>query len=59
MQDVRFVLDHLPKTGAPGSLAAAGTPPRTGRLSFAHADYSGYSVFEEAFTRGDSAGANV
>lgn len=25
---------------------------RTGRLAFAHADWSGYSVFEEAFTRG-------
>lgn len=27
-----------------------------GRLSFAHADWSGYSVFEEAFTRGHVAG---
>ena len=26
------------------------------RVSFAHADLSAYSVFEEAFTRGDSAG---
>lgn len=32
-------------------------PPRAGRLSFAHADWSGYSVFEEAFTRGHGAGA--
>lgn len=31
-------------------------PPRDGRLSFAHADWSGYSVFEEAFTRGHGAG---
>ncbi|MGP1682690.1 MAG: FAD-dependent oxidoreductase [Giesbergeria sp.] len=30
--------------------------PATARLSFAHADWSGYSVFEEAFTRGHSAG---
>ncbi|BEP38134.1 NAD(P)/FAD-dependent oxidoreductase [Variovorax sp. V59] len=28
-----------------------------GRLSFAHADWSGYSIFEEAFTRGHIAGA--
>ncbi len=26
--------------------------PRTQRLAFAHSDWSGYSVFEEAFTRG-------
>ncbi|QIL82756.1 NAD(P)-binding protein [Diaphorobacter sp. HDW4A] len=31
--------------------------PASGRLSFAHADWSGYSVFEEAFTRGWGAGA--
>ncbi len=30
--------------------------PSTARLAFAHADWSGYSVFEEAFTRGHSAG---
>ena len=27
------------------------------RLAFAHADWSGYSVFEEAFTLGHAAGA--
>jgi hypothetical protein len=27
-----------------------------GRLSFAHSDWAGYSVFEEAFTRGHLAG---
>ena len=31
---------------------AARATPRTQRLSFAHSDWSGYSVFEEAFTRG-------
>ena len=31
--------------------------PRDGRLLFAHADWSGYSVFEEAFTRGHAAGS--
>ncbi|WP_406623876.1 NAD(P)-binding protein [Acidovorax sp. SDU_ACID1] len=30
--------------------------PGTQRLLFAHADWSGYSVFEEAFTRGHAAG---
>ena len=30
--------------------------PATQRLLFAHADWSGYSVFEEAFTRGHGAG---
>ena len=33
--------------------------PSTGRLAFAHADWSGYSVFEEAFTRGHAAGLSV
>ena len=30
--------------------------PAEGRLRFAHSDWSGYSVFEEAFTRGHAAG---
>ncbi|KRD22079.1 fumarate reductase [Acidovorax sp. Root267] len=30
--------------------------PATARLSFAHSDWSGYSVLEEAFTRGHGAG---
>lgn len=30
--------------------------PTTARLAFAHADWAGYSVFEEAFTRGHAAG---
>ena len=33
--------------------------PATARLAFAHADWSGYSVFEEAFTRGHAAGLAV
>ena len=33
--------------------------PTTARLAFAHADWSGYSVFEEAFTRGHGAGLAV
>ena len=33
--------------------------PATARISFAHADWSGYSVFEEAFTRGHGAGLHA
>ena len=33
--------------------------PADGRLRFAHSDWSGYSVFEEAFTRGHAAAASV
>ncbi len=33
--------------------------PAAGRLFFAHSDWSGYSVFEEAFTRGHLAGEAV
>ena len=35
-----------------GSDAAVLPIPATARLAFAHADWAGYSVFEEAFTRG-------
>jgi monoamine oxidase len=33
--------------------------PQHGRLLFAHGDWAGYSIFEEAFTRGHLAGAAV
>ena len=33
--------------------------PATARLVFAHSDWSGYSVFEEAFTRGHGAGLHA
>ncbi|WP_024539776.1 NAD(P)-binding protein [Comamonas badia] len=39
-----------------GERTALPPTPATGRLAFAHADWSGYSVFEEAFTRGMGAG---
>lgn len=39
-----------------GERTALAAPPATPRLRFAHADWSGYSVFEEAFTRGHHAG---
>lgn len=59
---------HAMAIPRPGLLAQIGvhrTAPESahhgsvvaGRLSFAHADWSGYSIFEEAFTRGHVAGA--
>ena len=47
---------HAMAIPAPGTLAqvAAGLP--RGRISYAHADLAGYSVFEEAFTAGHRAG---
>ena len=39
-----------------GEHSAAIPTPGTARLAFAHSDWSGYSVFEEAFTRGHAAG---
>ncbi len=46
----------IPTPGARSSAALAAVPECAARLSFAHADLSAYSVFEEAFTRGDAAG---
>ncbi|SEB23896.1 FAD-dependent oxidoreductase [Variovorax sp. YR216] len=45
---------HAMAIPAPGLLRQIGAPERVraGRLAFAHADWSGYSIFEEAFTRG-------
>jgi hypothetical protein len=51
---------HAMAIPVPGLLARMGAAHRgqvaAGRLSFAHADWSGYSIFEEAFTRGHVAG---
>jgi hypothetical protein len=49
----------IPVPGLRGhaALRALGTPQ--GRLHFVHADLSGYSVLEEAFTRGTRAGRNL
>ena len=38
---------------------SVGGQVHSGRLHFAHADWSGYSIFEEAFTRGHVAGVSV
>jgi monoamine oxidase len=50
----------LQKTEQKGILKYPATPLLAhGRLRFAHSDYSGYSVFEEAFTRGLHAGLSA
>jgi monoamine oxidase len=48
---------HAMPVPVPGTLARLPPPPRTGRLRFAHSDWAGYSIFEEAFTLGHRAGA--
>ncbi len=45
---------HAMAIPSPGTLYEG--PLHDGRLFFAHADWAGYSVFEEAFTRGHLAG---
>jgi predicted NAD/FAD-dependent oxidoreductase len=50
---------HAMAIPTPGALALAGAPPRWERITLAHADYSGYSIFEEAFTQGERAGSAV
>ncbi len=48
---------HAMAMPAPGMLRELATARVVaGRLAFAHADWSGYSIFEEAFTRGHVAG---
>jgi glycine/D-amino acid oxidase-like deaminating enzyme len=49
----------IPAPGLRSSAALAAVPDSAARVSFAHADLSAYSVFEEAFTRGDAAGRRV
>ncbi|MGO4393619.1 FAD-dependent oxidoreductase [Variovorax sp. M-6] len=52
---------HAMAIPAPGQLARLGAHGRiaAGRLAFAHGDWSGYSIFEEAFTRGHLAAATA
>lgn len=52
-------LSHQRRVLSNGERVAPLPTPATGRLAFAHADWSGYSVFEEAFTRGHAAGLAV
>ena len=49
----------IPTPGMRSNAALAAIPDSAARVSFAHADLSAYSVFEEAFTRGDAAGRRV
>jgi len=49
----------IPTPGLRSSAALAAVPASATRVSFAHADLSAYSVFEEAFTRGEDAGRRV
>jgi hypothetical protein len=46
---------RIPAPGTRGDPALAALRQMRGRLAFAHADLSGYSVFEEAFTLGQAA----
>ena len=61
LQQFLSQIGTLPMPGKRGQLSngertRALPTPRSARLLFAHADWSGYSVFEEAFTRGHAAG---
>ena len=50
----------IPHPGLRGSPALAALRERAqGRLHFAHADLAGYSVFEEAFTQGETVAARL
>jgi hypothetical protein len=48
---------HAMPVPVPGALSALPAPPDTARLRYAHSDWAGYSIFEEAFTLGHRAGA--
>lgn len=50
---------HAMPIPVPGTLTRLPAPPQGGRLRYAHGDWSGYSIFEEAFTRGHHAGMGV
>jgi NAD(P)-binding Rossmann-like domain len=56
LQPNKIPREQLLKQERKGLTYAPRATPRTQRLSFAHSDWSGYSVFEEAFTRGLHAG---
>jgi len=47
---------HAMPIPVPGTFTRLPAPPDTRRLRYAHSDWSGYSIFEEAFTRGHTAG---
>ena len=47
---------HAMPSPTPGLLARLPAPPDSRRVSYAHSDWAGYSIFEEAFTLGHRAG---
>ena len=49
----------VPGTGLPSVQASGQSALTVGILSFAHSDWAGYSVFEEAFTLGHAAGLSA
>ncbi|WP_343051220.1 FAD-dependent oxidoreductase [Pseudaquabacterium terrae] len=49
----------IPVPGLRSSPALAALARSDGRVRFAHSDLSAYSIFEEAFTHGDSAGTRL
>lgn len=49
----------IPRPGLLRQLDPTSAQIGTRRLAFAHSDWSGYSIFEEAFTRGHVAGASL
>ena len=51
---------HAMAIPVPGTLAQqASGVPSAARLAFAHSDWAGYSIFEEAFTAGHKAGLSL
>lgn len=50
---------HAMAVPVPGTLTLPAAPRTAGRLSFAHSDWAGYSIFEEAFTLGHHAGRSA
>ncbi|MDB5914448.1 MAG: fumarate reductase, partial [Ramlibacter sp.] len=50
---------HAMPIPVPGTLAGLPRPAPSGRLRFAHSDWAGYSIFEEAFTMGHLAGGKA
>jgi hypothetical protein len=47
---------HAMPVPVPGALSRLPAPPDSGRVRYAHSDWAGYSIFEEAFTLGHQAG---
>ena len=47
---------HAMPVPVPGALSALPPPPDGARIQYAHGDWAGYSIFEEAFTLGHRAG---